>query len=69
MRARRRKTKETKLKKSKADEFADVPLELKKLPQWIVHRNKVPRNPKSPNKPAQINNSATWGGFDDAVSA
>lgn len=43
-------------------------VELKKLPQWVCHRNKVPFNPVT-GAPAKAGQRATWASFKDCVNA
>lgn len=51
----------------------NIPLELKKLNQWVVWRmeegeRKMPYNPKT-HTPAKSNDATTWGSFMDAAKA
>jgi len=48
--------------------YQNVPQELKSNPNWVVHENKVPFNPKT-KEPAKSNDSATWGTFDESIRA
>lgn len=49
------------------DLYTSVPLELKALPQWVVHDSKkIPYNPKT-LKRAKAGRPETWGAFDEAV--
>ena len=44
----------------------DVPVELRKLPRWIRHRNKVPITTR--NTAASSTNPATWTDYEDALA-
>jgi len=46
----------------------NIPVELKKLPQWVCHRNKVPFNPVT-GLPAKAGQPATWASFEECVKA
>lgn len=48
--------------------FENFPEELKKLPQWVVHKNKLPHNPKTGDY-AKANDPTTWADFETAVKA
>jgi hypothetical protein len=48
--------------------FADVPRELKTLPQWVLHINKAPFNPKT-GRHASANRPETWSSFETALKA
>lgn len=43
-----------------------IPNELKALPQWVVHKNKVPYNPKT-KRPAKAGKPETWSSFEKAL--
>ncbi len=45
-----------------------IPNELKVLPQWVVHKNKIPYNPKT-GRAAKAGKPETWAHFDDALRA
>lgn len=47
--------------------FQNIPEELKKLPQWVVRRGKVPYNPRS-GYCAKAGQPETWGSFHEAVN-
>lgn len=48
---------------------ANIPLELRQLPQWVcADSNKVPIDPKTLT-PASVIDSSTWGTFEQAVNA
>jgi len=48
--------------------YENIPEELKQLPQWVCHRNKIPFNPIT-GAPAKAGHQDTWASFDDAVNA
>lgn len=48
--------------------YSGIPEDLKKLPQWVVHMDKVPHSP-STGYPASVTNPTTWGTFDEACAA
>lgn len=48
--------------------YSSIPEDLKKLPQWVVHRDKIPHNPGTGYR-ASVTDPATWGTFEDACSA
>ena len=50
------------------NQYENIPEELKQLPQWICHRNKVPFNPAT-GKAAKAGQPDTWARFEDAVKA
>ena len=50
------------------NQYENIPEELKQLPQWVCHRNKIPFNPAT-GKAAKAGQSETWEGFEDAVKA
>src|SRR5215218_5487071 len=45
-----------------------IPMELKERPQWVVHRRKIPYDPKS-GKPASSTDLTTWATFPEALEA
>lgn len=47
---------------------SSIPDDLKQLPQWVVHRKKIPHNPKT-GKRASVMDPSTWGSFDKACAA
>lgn len=49
-------------------EYTCVPEELKKLPQWVARREKIPYTPHT-GTPAKAGVLETWGTFEDAVKA
>lgn len=48
--------------------FENIPEELKDLPQWVCHRNKIPFNPVT-GAPAKAGISKTWARFEAAENA
>jgi len=50
------------------NQFENIPMELKQLPQWVCHRNKIPFNPVT-GAPAKAGQRGTWVRFEDAVKA
>jgi len=50
------------------NQFENIPEELKQLPQWVCHRNKIPFNPLT-GAPAKAGQPDTWARFEDAVKA
>lgn len=50
------------------NQFKNIPEELKQLPQWVCHRNKVPFNPLT-GAPAKAGQPITWARFEDAVKS
>ena len=46
-----------------------IPAELRALPRWVTHLDKVPHYPTAKHRKASSTNPATWGNFDDAVKA
>jgi primase-polymerase (primpol)-like protein len=46
----------------------NIPPELRQLPQWVVHTQKVPYDPRS-GELASTTDPSTWGTFEDAVNA
>lgn len=48
--------------------YENIPEELKQLPQWVCHRNKVPFSPVT-GAPAKAGQPVTWARFEDAVNA
>ena len=50
------------------NQYENIPKELKQLPQWVCHRNKVPFNPAT-GKAAKAGQPDTWARFEDAVKA
>lgn len=49
--------------------LGNIPEDLKSLPQWVVHRDKIPHNPQQPGQRASPTDPATWGTFKQAVQA
>lgn len=47
---------------------SSIPDDLKQLPQWVVHRKKIPHNPKT-GKRASVIDPSTWASFDKACAA
>lgn len=45
----------------------NIPSELKNLPNWVVHRKKVPYTPGT-GEPAKSNDPTTWRTFDEAAA-
>ena len=43
------------------------PYILKLITNWVLYEKKLPKNPKT-NKNAKVNDSSTWGSFNEAVS-
>jgi putative DNA primase/helicase len=50
------------------NQYENIPEELKLLPQWVCHRNKVPFNLVT-GAPAKAGQPDTWARFEDAVSS
>jgi len=50
------------------NQYESIPEELKQLPQWVCHRNKIPFNPLT-GAPAKAGQADTWARFEDAVNA
>ncbi len=50
------------------NQYENIPEELKQLPQWVYHRNKIPFNPVT-GKAAKAGQTNTWARFEDAVNA
>jgi putative DNA primase/helicase len=50
------------------NQYKNIPEELKQLPQWVCHRNKIPFNPTT-GAPAKAGQPDTWARFEDSVSA
>lgn len=50
------------------NQFQNIRKELKQLPQWVCHRNKIPFNPLT-REMAKAGQPNTWTSFDDAVKA
>src|SRR5690606_37008213 len=50
------------------NQYENIPEELKQLPQWVCHRNKVPFNPLT-GAPAKAGQPVTWARFEDSVKA
>ena len=48
------------------NQYKNIPEELKQLPQWVCHRNKIPFNPLT-GAPAKAGQPDTWARFEDAV--
>ena len=46
----------------------NIPEELKKLPQWVCRKEKIPFNPVT-GKPAKAGQPTTWARFENAVNA
>ncbi|MCI9450021.1 MAG: hypothetical protein HFE30_07200 [Clostridiales bacterium] len=46
----------------------NIPIELRKLPQWVCRRDKLPINPRT-GEGAKAGNPTTWGTFDEALRA
>jgi hypothetical protein len=54
---------------TRTDPYADVPQQMKDLPNWVVWKDdKIPYDPKT-NQPADANDPSTWGTFEQAVDA
>ena len=49
-------------------QYENIPEELKQLPQWVCHKNKIPFNPVT-GAPAKAGQPVTWARFEDAVKA
>lgn len=47
--------------------YSSIPEDLKKLPQWVVHRDKIPHNPGTGYR-ASVTDPATWGTFEAACA-
>lgn len=47
----------------------NIPAELKSLPQWVVHKKKIPHDAKTTGDKAKVNDSNTWASFEQALSA
>jgi putative DNA primase/helicase len=50
------------------NQFKNILEELKQLPQWVCHRNKIPFNPVT-GAPAKAGQPNTWARFEDALTA
>ena len=50
------------------NQFMNIPEELKKLPQWVCRKEKIPFNPVT-GTPAKAGQPATWASFKDCVIA
>lgn len=50
------------------NQFMNIPEELKQLPQWVCHRNKIPFNPLT-GAPTKAGQPDTWASFENCVSA
>ena len=50
------------------NQYKNIPEELKQLPQWVCHRNKIPFNPVT-RVAAKAGQPDTWARFDDAIKA
>ena len=50
------------------NQYENIPEELKQLPQWVCHRNKIPFNPIT-GAPAKAGRPDTWARFEDVVKA
>ena len=50
------------------NQFLNIPEELKRLPQWVCRKEKIPFNPVT-GAPAKAGQPATWASFEDAVNA
>lgn len=46
----------------------NIPAELRELPQWVLHRGKVPYNPRT-GRNAKAGDPSTWASFDDTMDA
>mgnify|MGYP001028643619 FL=1 len=49
-------------------QYENIPEELKQLPQWVCHRNKIPFNPVT-GAPAKAGQPDTWTRLENAVNA
>jgi hypothetical protein len=50
--------------------FATMPSELKEIPRWVCWKGaKVPFEPRKRVKPAKVTEPASWGSFDQAMTA
>ena len=50
------------------NQYENMPEELKQLPQWVCHKNKIPFNPLT-GAPAKAGQPDTWVRFEDAVNS
>ncbi len=50
------------------NQYKNIPEELKQLPQWVCHRNKIPFNPVT-RVAAKAGQPDTWASFEDCVNA
>ncbi len=50
------------------NDYSNIPEELRALPQWVVHRKKVPYNPHT-DDPAKAGQPDTWADFTTAIQA
>ena len=50
------------------NQYENIPEELKQLPQWVCHRNKMPFNPVT-GAPAKAGQPVTWARFEDAMNS
>ena len=53
---------------SKYNLYDNIPQALKDLPQWVVHKDKIPYNPLT-NRRAKAGQPETWAAYEDALSA
>jgi putative DNA primase/helicase len=49
------------------NQFINIPEELKKLPQWVCRKEKIPFNPVT-GAPAKAGMPKTWASFENAVN-
>lgn len=50
------------------NQYKNIPEELKQIPQWVCHRNKIPFNPVT-GAAAKAGQPDTWSSYGDAVKA
>lgn len=48
--------------------YENIPVELRHRPQWVVHRDKIPHNPRTGRR-ASVTDPMTWGTFEAACEA
>ena len=48
--------------------YGNIPEDLKRLPQWVVHKDKIPHNPNTGYR-ASVTNPTTWSTFEAACKA
>ena len=48
--------------------YGNIPEDLKRLPQWVVHKDKIPHSPGTGYR-ASVTNPATWSTFEAACEA